>query len=597
MLIHGDYTHIGIFNDIKNEDIADILLNLYINNYSDFLNTLDFIGGRFTIIVKHKNDVYLYPDATNGRSNYYLSKKVVVSSHAKLLANTFNISREDKEFTFGNILLETPFVGVKSVIPNHYVHLNTAEVVRFFPRRNNQFKQMSEKKKLELVEKFWKKQIEFYSSKENNVIFSITGGLDSRFSLSLAKKHMYDFDFFTYALTSKIDNSTSTSKMLSKDYAIVSQILHDFKLNHNFFFFNDNPIELTNDENATLRENTISPHHLQLVKYVYNTFGGDLIHLRGNLLEIGQAYLHRREKVPSNMEIAKEAFLKTYADQTRDLKKLEILFDDFIKNLNYLDEPFDYHMVDLIYWELRMGRWICEVSNNHDPVFRTINPFNHRAMILISLSFDYEQRRDGYMFKEIINRNFPLLNFYGINETKNLYEQSKLNQVITNKASDVKNRNFNKLYFNEFNMFDRNSLVKINTRNENEIYLPESLKEKGQYTEAILPFNKKNGITYITLKNSYGSKDLKGYIYYEVYKNNELLIKEDISNWSIPNNISIPGLVKDDEIKIRLSIYKNLTPSENWAAASSLKVLFYQEIISKMSDKRKIMFSSPYSFE
>ncbi|WP_462420198.1 hypothetical protein [Salinicoccus sp. Marseille-QA3877] len=425
LIIHGDYVHIGISNDIPINDLADILLNSFINNRNEFLNTLDFIGGRFTIIVKSFNNVYLYPDATNGRSNYFLENRILASSHAKLIADTLDIKKEKKESVFGNVLLETPYENIKSSLPNHYVNLNTSDVTRFFPRENNPYTQMSEEKKLRLVEQFWKKQIDYYAKTSSDIIFSITGGLDSRFSLSLSKEHMHELKFFTYVLTNKIDNSTPRSKMLSKDYGVVSQILADISLQHKFFYLDDNPIVLTNEEKKILSKNTISPHKPQLTKYVYNEFGKNLLHIRGNLLEIGQVYLHRRKKVISNLDEAKKAYIKAYKPQTKDVNYLESLYDSFSKDVKFLEKPYDYHVVDMIYWELRMGRWICEVSNNHDSVFRTINPFNHRALICLSLSFNYEERRDGYMFKEIINRNFSILNFYGINNLKNLYEQSK----------------------------------------------------------------------------------------------------------------------------------------------------------------------------
>src|SRR5699024_5282378 len=93
--------------------------------------------------------------------------------------------------------------------------------------------------------------------------------------------------------------------------------------------------------------------------------------------------------------------------------------------LNYGVNIYDYHILDLYHWEVRMGRWHPEILNTHDIIFDTISPFNHRAMIEVSLSFSYEKRRDEYLFKELINRNYSILNFYGDNTLKNLYEQKR----------------------------------------------------------------------------------------------------------------------------------------------------------------------------
>src|SRR5699024_3736562 len=103
------------------------------------------------------------------------------------------------------------------------------------------------------------------------------------------------------------------------------------------------------------------------------------------------------------------------------------------------------------------------------------------------------------------------------------------------------------------------------------------------------------GIAHIQLESKYGSKDFKNYIHYCVYKNNELLLKEDISNWSIPNTISIPDMKKSDKVKIRIIINKDLPNEEDWENNSIIKILSYTEVSSNMSNKRKVMFSSPYS--
>lgn len=596
LIIHGDFVHIGIYNDIPQEDLTDTLLNLYINDYEEFLNTLDFIAGRFTIIVKRSTDIHIYPDATNGRSNYYTKDRVLASSHTKLIADILNYESIDhEELVKEKILLETPYTNINSTIPNHSVELGSKKITRFFPRRNNQFTQINEEKRFKLVEKFWKKQIDAYSNYDNRIIFSITGGLDSRFALSLSKKYMNDFHFFTYALKNKIDNSSPTSKMLSKDYGVVKQILSDIPLKHSFFFFEDNPVALTDEESIILGKNTISRHNPKLVKYAYNEFGSDLLHLRGNLLEIGQTYLHRRKEIENTKFAAKDAFMRVYKTQVKDPSQLEELYDKFEKNLGYLNDTYDYHLVDLVYWELRMGRWICEVSNNHDSIFRTINPFNHRALISISLSFPYEQRRDCYMFKEIINRNFPILNFYGINDLDNIYEQSKSSQTLPSDNNETTTSK--KMYFDEFIINDNNNDITFKTKNKNELYLPKIMRKKDEYAELSIPFERENGIAYMTLNNNYSSRDFKRVIFYEIYKNDTLLLKEDISNWKLPNHISIPGLVKNDNIKIRLKIYKDLIETENWEEHSALTLLNIHQISSKMTDDNKINCSSPYSIK
>src|SRR5699024_8664723 len=106
-------------------------------------------------------------------------------------------------------------------------------------------------------------------------------------------------------------------------------------------------------------------------------------------------------------------------------KEIENQYDLFVKKLNFGENIFDYHIMDINYWEVRMGRWHAEVINNHDILFDTISPYNHRALIDVTLAFPYKKRKSEYVFKEIINRNTPILNFFGDNNIKNIYEQNR----------------------------------------------------------------------------------------------------------------------------------------------------------------------------
>ncbi|MFC3900404.1 hypothetical protein [Aliicoccus persicus] len=593
LIIHGDYMHIGIYNNIPNNLIAETLLSLYLHNHEEFLNTLDYLAGRYSIIIKDSNKIKIYPDATNGRSNYYCMDQVLVSSHANLLGEILNYKIPEGEVKIvEKTFLNSPYDNVKSTIPNHYVELPSNNVTRFFPRRNNPYTQMSEEKRFALVEKFWKTQIEEYCQYYNKIVFSITGGLDSRFALALSKNYIDRFNFFTYAYNDKIDNSTSESSKLSLDYTIVKNILNDIHLNHKFFFFHDDPLSLTDKESEIQQKNSIHRHLPILNKYVYNAFGENLLHLRSNTLEIGQARLHRKEKIISSIPNAKESVMKMYKGDTIESKLLEKSYNDFVSNINYLSNIYDYHVLDLIHWELRVGRWISEVLNNHDSVFRTINPFSHRAMNNISLSFSYEQRRDCYLFKEIINRNFPILNFYGVNDYNNLYEQSKKKNSVVSKTV---NKNSIKTIFNEFLVKSNDQSTVTKSVTQNNLFLPRKLNKKGSYVEASITFERENGIAQLVITSPYSSREYKEYIYYEIYKNDELLLKEDIANWARPNHISIPGLIKNDIIKIRLQINKDLLQKENWESNSRLQILEYREITSKMSDRNLIHHSSPYS--
>lgn len=431
IIIHGEFLHIGIDYQLTNEGLVNRLFKSYFDDYPAFLNLLDFIAGRYVIIIGNKDKVRAYPDASNTRSNYYSLKQNIISSHVFLINaqcnhERFQFSRELPEMKNG--LLETPFNDIKSLLPNFFFDYNSKKQVRFFPRENNKYTDMDEKEKFELIERFWKEQLRYFVSKYDNLIFSLTGGGDSRFSLALSKEYLDKIQFFTYATTKKEDSSSKSAAGLSMDYKIVNQILDVVRLNHKYIYFVDDKIELSEHENFLISRNTIGRHSSFLIPQIKKHYPlSNLMHIRGNLLEIGKTRYYSNIYKESNIEEVKKVFLNRYSkSQEESMQKYVVnKFEEFVENLNYDSNIFNYHLLDLYHWEVRMGRWHSEILNTHDIIFGTISPFNHRALIDLTLSFPYEKRRDEYVFKEIINRNFSILNFFGDNELTNLYEKTR----------------------------------------------------------------------------------------------------------------------------------------------------------------------------
>lgn len=435
IIIHGDVVHVGLKEQIPSSQLPKKLLHLYNQDYTEFLNLLDFIAGRYVIIVGDTNNVEIYPDATNTRSTYFTEEKNIAASHVFLINDQMkhervSFAKELPELING--LLNTPFKNIKSIIPNYSLNLMDKSYTRFFPRENNKYTNITEEDKFILFERFWKKQLDYFLGKQGNFIFSITGGGDSRFSLALIKEHLDKVQFFTYSTKEGIDYSTYAGRLLTLDYKIVKQMLDDINLNHKFIYFVDNKKQLSDKEKSLLNKNTIGRHSSFLIPHIKDNYDQEnLKHIRGNLLEIGKTRYFSNSYKESSINEAKKIYEKQYKkSKNEEANNLaEEMFEAYIKELSYGENLYDYHILDLYHWEVRMGRWHPEILNTHDIVFDTISPFNHRAMIEISLSFPYEKRRDEFLFKELINRNYPILNFYGDNNLKNLYEQTRDNDT------------------------------------------------------------------------------------------------------------------------------------------------------------------------
>src|SRR5699024_5035715 len=304
-------------------------------------------------------------------------------------------------------------------------------VSRYFPRKNNIYRKMSEEEKFSKFEFLWKEQLRHFEQEKDDIIFSVTGGADSRVSLALAKNYLSKFKFFTYAPSNKdLEKKSRFIEALTMDKKIVEKILEVIPLQHQFLLFMDEDRKLTEEDLDLLNKNTIRPHGRFLLPHYNHYFPGvDTLHIRGNLFEIGRAYFIKstsKNNKKDIVNIVSGSLLKTVDKESTEETDIRENIESKIEQFNYDQNNYEYHVLDLFYWEIRMGRWMAEVLNETDYSFETLLPFNMRALMDISLSFKVEHRRNNYLFDELINRNFPVLNFFGKNELENMFEKSKL---------------------------------------------------------------------------------------------------------------------------------------------------------------------------
>lgn len=594
IVINGHFTHVGVEKDYNNEELLEELLYLYFNYYDEFLNLLDFIGGRYAIIIGNNKSFSVYQDATGARSVYYTLDKNVISSHLNLICDNFYyVNKSIGEELSNNVysLTSTPKNKIKCLIPNHCLNSNTKTVQRFFPRKENMFTKWDESKKLNLAERLWKKQLMNYNNKYKKLILSLTGGYDSRVSLAMSRELSDEINYFTYTVEDNIDN-TRFEKVAKLDEYLVKQILKDFNINHKFLYIDETKMFLNEVEKSVMDKNSIKQHGRKLIPF-YNTVfpENDLIHIRGNLLEIGRAVFHDEknsiDRIKTHMfknlnkDVNTESFCEVLVNQN---------IDNAIGELKYNEQLFYYDVLDLYYWEIHMGKWFSEVLNETDSSFNTFLPFNMRAIIDISLSFSLENRKNDYFFNELINRNHPALNFYGKNTKQNLYEK-----FIKDKGSKKTFEKVSNIYFEHINSFNNKGVLEKKYKsNNNQIFIPLSKIDEGNYSEVVLDFKSAKGVISLKIQSDYISNKGLGYLQYEILKNEELLLVEDISLWNIENNIEIYNMTFGDQITVRVRALKN-AKAKSWQTASTIKITNYNEIEMDKNIKKNISCTSPFS--
>ena len=85
------------------------------------------------------------------------------------------------------------------------------------------------------------------------------------------------------------------------------------------------------------------------------------------------------------------------------------------------------NILDLFYWEHRMGSWQAQSQLKWDIAQESFTPFNHRKLIEIMLSVDskFRQEPEYIFFKKIIQNLWPVLLKEPINPDKTFKESVK----------------------------------------------------------------------------------------------------------------------------------------------------------------------------
>lgn len=392
----------------------------------DFLDQLDMLAGRFVVITVEADEPIVRHDAMGLRSVYFSPSARLVGTHANLLQQVWPHDLRTNRTGLSTMLTSwsrTPYLGMDALLPNHELRIADWSVHRYYPREANHYTKLSVAERIDLFRSRWTRQLDDLRSRHEDLVMSLTGGADSRTGLALCWEHRKDLSMFTY--TANRGHESQYRASLSRDRAIVDKLLEIMPdARHDYFYLDDQVTQLSEQQQHVQRQNTIGRHGAWLMPHYLREFTDrEYIHLRGSGFEVGRAYWDARpetDSVESLMALFRFRHIKSKSKEP--FAEAMAYFREGLQRWEYLDNLHGVHLRDLYYWEIRMGRWASEIHNETDLAFETCVMINSRSLLEITLSFPVEDRRTGYFFAELINDAAPLLNFFGKNDLRNLYE-------------------------------------------------------------------------------------------------------------------------------------------------------------------------------
>lgn len=371
---------LGSLYDSANPELLnrDIIENLVFSEAAEKLFTdISKYSGEFILIYKRNEEILIFNDACALSEIYYDDSYSCFGTQPKLLTKIIKtIPHDDPDaidfYTSDIFKKKCLFVGesthvknIRHLLPNHYINLNKKETSRFYP-----IKAISELP-LDEVARRASSMIKGYikaMSLRHNTAIAVTGGYDSRvlFLASLETKSKYYVTKHPNMTDSHYDISIPRllTSLYNKDFHVVPE-----NLNTN------------NDLNKEYCNSIDFPRYLNLADKILE----DHAIINGNISEVARNYYGYYDHVSSE----DLAFLIGYSDYKFPSKQ----YDIYLKKNNTLFERTGYHLLDMFYWEEKMGNWAAKAKTESSALGDTVvSPFNSRDLLTILLSVKRKYR-------------------------------------------------------------------------------------------------------------------------------------------------------------------------------------------------------------
>ena len=390
--------------------MSDIARSL-IRNASEIRQLIDCtasLAGRWVIVFQDQKGTYLFTDPCGFRQVFYHldtrdfwcgSQPEIINEMHKLDWDTdeellrFLMSPELSQTESAWVGARTLYKNCFHLLPNHYLDVNRLEQIRFYPIRMLPEKDTSEIVKL--ASSILQNTIEAIA-KRHDVLFALTAGWDSRVLLAASRHVSQNMEYF-------IDRQGVISED-SPDVWVPSLLAKRLGIN---FTIRNSAEDLPGWFVSLISRNVTGARILPKSRMIYSKYitAEKRININGNAGEICRNYFDERCKLdPKDVSTADLARSLGYNNSPFVLQEI-----DEWRNGLCSQGVNDVNILDMLYWEQRLGNWGAQYPAEQDIAIDEISPFNCRLLIETLLSSPRRLRAapDFPLYKELIENMWP----------------------------------------------------------------------------------------------------------------------------------------------------------------------------------------------
>lgn len=400
--------------------IADMLKSCRIRE--DLFRYLEALGGRYVILVSLRNQKFMVSDPCGFRQLFYRRDSrggLWVASQPSLLSEIFALKVDDKvekdlyslplftgthEYWYPGEL--TAYSDVRHLIPNHYLDLQTIKQVRYWPQER-----VAEQQIGDCVEKCSQILQGLYRSvqKRFELAQGITAGLDSRIILAASREVGSQIDYLTH--------THSGLDLRGADILIPSRMLPALGLEHRIVFH----CEKMDPQFESIYRRNVSTarlgHGLNAYAF-YRHFleqGKERVVINGVCGEITRGFYY----LPALISVNGVSLCSL--TRMRGSKLAMEQFESWLESTRGVSRESGVSVLDLFYWEQRVGSWAAMSYSEYDIAFESFSPMNCRLFLTTMLGVKPRFRRsaDTLVHRALIRRMWPQTLGYVINPPRN----------------------------------------------------------------------------------------------------------------------------------------------------------------------------------
>ena len=351
----------------KEEDMLNQLAIGLERNTENLSDLTLYWGGRWVLFIMHNENMIAMTDCCGLKQLLYASN--VFGSQSRYVAYAVNNKEDadakcyiqhamavDKEYSWP--LYATPYRGIKRLLPNHLY--DKGRVVRIHPSESFFYGSVSERTKAVLA---LLKNMVNAAGQRTNLAVTLTAGWDSRLVLAACDEMKDKIDVVTLKYHHIPDDhiDIQISKQLCEKYGYVHKILPCKALDAEF-------VEAYKKHSENAHE-----YWMQMAQCVRDYGYDDWLWTKGSCNEVGR----NSSGILYNWQVSARILSKLYGILSCDYSKT--IIREWMKGAQNYAAETKYSVLDLFYWEHRLGSWLAECLNEADVVGETFTPFNVRA--------------------------------------------------------------------------------------------------------------------------------------------------------------------------------------------------------------------------